>query len=368
MIDINRRNILILVIFNLIILVELCFSLIQASKDPENVFLIFLKYFIFLIIPTFIVGRFIIRRFLLKFDPQAQPKKEVPSLYSDEETLWANINRAEETPKGPLKLPLEIGAILRQKRILERAVILFLILLIVSFFDGCINKLLHPPNLLLLLPGQSVRVNAPLEKKVTSVNELSYVSNSSDITLEFKEIYSGFWLGGTEWRGVLNVSPEAKPGQYLVTIKIKDFESKRPFIFVVRVYENLESLRRSSMSLIKKTVGVSPWLVFTGSIVLIVLSVIGILKCSNKIEKIMSARGQAEIFLVRRGLYVSMVWFPLGRRHNLKPGDVLDLYTNERQPLGVVIVHQVGEENSVGITKNEYQVKPGYLVSLRRGS
>lgn len=365
MIDINRRNILILVVFNLIILVELCFSLIQASKDPENVFLVFLKYFLFLIIPTFIVGRFIIKRFFLKFDSQVQPKKETPSLYSDEETLWANIHKVDETPSRPLKLPLEVGKVLRQKRILERTVILFLILLIVSFFDGCINKLLHPPNLLLLLPGQSVKVNAPLEKKVTSVNELSYVSNSSEITLEFKEIYSGFWLGGTEWRGVLSVSPNAKPGQYLVTIKIKDFESKRPFIFVVRVYENLESLKRSSMSFIKRTIGVSPWLVFIASILLIAISVFGILRCSNRIEKIMSDQGQAEIFLVRRGVHVSLVWFSLGKKHHLKPGDVLNLYTGERQPVGVVVVHQVGEENSVGITKNEHQVKPGYIVSLR---
>lgn len=363
--QVSQRNILILIIFNLIILLELCFCLAQASKDPENVVIVFLKYFLFLIIPTFIIGRFVVKRLITQGEPISQEVKISP--FKEEQRIWySQLTEKEESLTEPLQIPITIKKIAKKKIFLERLTILFFVTFIVSFFDGCVNKLLHPPNLLNLLPGQSVKVNAPLEKKISGVHELTYISTSEDIKLEFQEIYSGFWLGGTEWRGILSVTPNIKPGQYQVIIQIKEFESKRPFVFIVRIHESIEHLKKSSMSLIKKTIGVSPWIVFITSGFFIVLTVLSILKFSNKIEAIMKAEGQAEVFYIRKGEFITEIGFGLGSKNNLKPGDVLNLYTDKGQPVGAVLVQHTAEEYSIGIVKTESNVKPGFIVALKK--
>lgn len=364
--QVNRRNIIILIVFNSIILFELCFSLAQASKNPENVVLVFLKYLFFLIIPTFIIGRFVIKKFLIQEERAVSNITTYSNLKEEEKALYSQLTEKEETYTEPLQIPKSVKEISKKKKFLEKLSILFIFMLIISFFDGCVNKLLHPPNILNLLPGQSVLVNAPLEKKVDGVHELTYTATSENIKLEFKEIYSGFWLGGTEWRGVLTVNPHTKPGEYQVIIQIKDFESKRPFIFFVKVYQNIEELRKSSMSLIKKTLGISPWIFFIISFLLFLITIFSILMFSNKIEAVMSANGQAEVFFIKKRDLVTEIGFGLGTKNNLKSGDVLSLYTDKGYPVGNVIVLHTMEEYSIGIVKSEHNVKPGFIVASKK--
>ncbi|MCS7215071.1 MAG: hypothetical protein RMI30_02990 [Thermodesulfovibrio sp.] len=362
----NRRNIILLVIFNLIILAELIFSLYEASKDPENVTLIFVQYFILLIIPTFIIGRIILKKLVRR---QVEESSQVITKESEEQkALYAQLNEKEELFKDSqiLQKPENIKGIIRKRAFLGKLGLLFIIIMAISFLDGCVNRLLHPMNLVNILPGQSINVNAPLEKKVNDVGELSYTSTSDMIRLQFDSIYSGFWVGGTEWRGVLKVDPNIKPGEYKLTINIKENESKKPFVFIVRVHENITSLNRSSMSFITRATGISPWIVFGTSILLIVMVVLLMLKLSNKIEFIMLQNGQAEVFFVRRSDFLTEIAFGLGKKNNIKPGDVLNIYTEKGIPVGKVIVQNSTDENSIGIVKAEYNVKPGFIVAVKK--
>lgn len=360
----NVRNIILLLIFNLIILAELIFSLYEASKDPENVTLIFVQYFVLLIIPTFIIGRIILKKIVKR---QVKDSSQIITPESEEQkTLYAQLNEKEELFKDSavLQQPVSIKSIIRKRAFVGKLGLLFIIMMAISFLDGCVNRLLHPLNLVNLLPGQSINVNAPLEKKVSDVKDLSYTSTSDMIKLKFDSIYSGFWVGGTEWRGTLTVDPNIKPGEYKLTISIREIETKRPFVFIVRVHENMASIHKSSMSFIKRTAGISPWIVFGCSIFLIGVVIILMLKLSNKIEFIMLQNGQAEVFFIRKSEYVTEIAFGLGKKNNIKPGDVLNIYTDKGIPIGKVIVKNSTEENSIGIVKAEYNVKPGFIVSV----
>lgn len=363
---VNIRNIIILVIFNLIILAELVFSLYKASKDPENVTLIFLQYFILLIIPTFIIGRIILKKF---FARKIQETQQISSPESEEQkSLYLQLKEREEslTQTEKLQKPPLIKGILKKRALLGKLGAVLIIIMFISFLDGCANRLLQPMNILNLLPGQSIKVNAPLEKKVSDVKDLSYTSTSDMIKLQFDSIYSGFWFGGTEWRGVLTVDPNIKPGEYKLTINIIGIESKRSFVFVVRIHENMTSLQRSSMSLITRAIGISPWVVFVSSVLLIGLTVIYILKLSNKVEYILLQNGQAEVFLVRKGEYITEIAFGLGEKNNVKIGDILNIYNDQGIPIGKVFVKQTTNENSIGIVKSDHNVKPGFVVTLQR--
>ncbi|MCS7164335.1 MAG: hypothetical protein NZ845_04995 [Thermodesulfovibrio sp.] len=362
----NIRNIIILVIFNLIILAELVFSLYQASKDPENVTLIFIQYFVLLIVPTFIVGRIVIKKLIKRKTEDFS--QIITEDFSKQKELYSILQENEKNIKDleVLNKPSTVKSILKKRAIFGKLGVLFLLLMAFSFLDGCVNRLLHPMNLINTLPGQTIKVNAPLEKKVSDVSELSYTTTSELIKIQFESIYSGFWIGGTEWRGLLSVDPKISPGEYKVTINIKGTENKRPFMFVIRVHESIESLNRSSMSLITRAIGVSPWLVFVSSIILIALTILIILKLSNRMEEILLQNGQAEVFFVRRGEYLTEIVFGLGKRDNVKVGDILNLYNENGVPVGKVIVQQTTNENSLGIVKAEHFVKPGYIVSLRK--
>lgn len=361
----NTKNIIILVIFNFIILAELVFSLYKASQDPENVTLIFFQYFIFLIIPTFILGRIILKKFFARkvqdiqqtLSPESEQQK---SLYLKLKTTEKELLKYGEK----LRKPQIINGILKKRAFLGKLAAGLIIVMFLSFLDGCANRLMHPMNVLNLLPGQSIKINAPLEKKVIDINELSYITNSDSIYLKFDSIYSGFWLGGTEWRGILTVDPNIKPGEYKVIINVKGIENKRPFVFIVRIHQNKTELQRSSLSLITKTTGISPWIFFISSVILIGITVVWILKLSNNIEAILLKNGQAEVFFVKKGEYITEIVFGLGKKNNVKVGDVLNIYNEQGFQIGKVIVQQTLNENSLGIVRSDHHVKPGFVVTL----
>ncbi|MEN2986339.1 MAG: hypothetical protein ABDH16_06760 [Thermodesulfovibrionaceae bacterium] len=356
----NKKNLVILIVFNSILLAELVFSLYQASKNPENVTVVFLSYFLILVIPTFIIGRVVVKRLLTL----PKPTKGTLDLQLEEQKiLYEKLFESERPIEGNLEKPKSVVHILKRRELIGKLSILFMILFIFSFLDGCVNKILHPPNLLDLMPGQSVNVNAPLEKKVKGIDELIYTTTSDKIKLTFNEIYTGFWLGGTEWRGVLTVDSDIKPGNYQVVVNTKEGQ-KFPFVFYIRIHDSKESLKRASMSLTKKISGLSPWLVFAFSGLLIAVIAFYILKLSNKIEAIMLQNGQAEVFFVKRGQLVTEILFGLGSKDNIKPGDILNIYTDKGKPIGNVIVQLCTDKNSVGIVKAEYNVKPGFIVAV----
>lgn len=365
-----QRNIIFLIILNLIILAELVFALYKASQNPENVFVVFLQYFILLIVPTFVIGTIILRRLAKK---EAQQRAQVFSKITTPELeqqrlLYSQLTEKEKslTETQILQKPMAIKEILKKRAFVGKLLTACILVIFASFLDGCINRLLHPANLVYLLPGQSVKVKAPLEKRISSIHELSYTSTSDKIKLRFDSLYFGFWLGGPEWRGVLTVSPDIKPGGYKVIINIKGFEAKRPFAFIVRVFEDMKSLQRASMSLTTRAIGTSPWIVFGVSVFLFASGIFYILRLSNKIESIMLKNGQAEVFLVRKGEFVTRITFGLGNKNNIKPGDILDIYTDKGHSVGKVIVQQTTDKNSMGIVKSEYDVKPGFIVSVRK--
>lgn len=358
----SKRNFIILIVFNLILLAELVFSLYQASKNPESVTLVFLTYFLILVIPTFIIGRIIVKKLLTH--PLPSTMETLDTQLEEQKALYAKLIENEKPFSEYLKKPEIVNNILKKRELIGKLSIIFIILLMFSFLDGCVNKLLHPPNLLDLMPGQSVDVNAPLEKR-TEIHELTYNTTSEDIQLKFDSVYSGFWLGGTEWKGVLTVSPNIKPGQYQVTVNTKEGQ-KFPFVFFVRIHENKESIQKVSMSLIKKISGLSSWSVFILSAFLIAITALYILKLSNKIEKVMIQNGQAEVFFVKKGQFVIEVIFGLGNKNNIKPGDVLNIYTDKGQPVGNVIVQRSTDKDSIGIVKAEYNVKPGFIVAVKK--
>lgn len=357
----NKRQKIALLIVNLVLIIELCLAIYLSSRDPENITPVFLQYFIFLIVPTFIISRFIIKRLRTK-EPENVTTAEMTKPH-------APISAQQYPQEIPLRRPVprELNQATDKVKRMGKIVALFFIILMLSIFDSCFARFRQPINLVKILPGMSVQVNGPLEQKVKGVQDLTYVCDTDLIHLSLDSVYSGFWFGGNEWNGTLKVSPHIETGEYRLTVMPKIQLSKKPqVVHLIWVYQDEISLQKSSTSIIKQHTGVSPWLVIAIFFPLIVLGLVTVYFFSTKVEHIREKEGEAEVYWMSAGLAGTAIAFGLGTKHGVKMDDRLFLYTGEGKPAGTVSVQKVAETDSIGITGPDCEVRIGYIVSVNK--
>lgn len=362
----NNRQKIALLIVNLVLVVELCYSMYLCSKDPENLTSIFFKWFFLVMIPTFIVGRFVVKRLRSK-EPEDTSTAEV-----SEPGVPTDIHVEQSYPHEiPLRKPFqadELKRVTKKMKLAGKIAAFFLLLVFVAILDSCFAKFRQPINVVKVLPGNSVVVNGPLDQKVNGVQDLYYESDTDLIQLSIDSLYSGFWFGGIEWSGLLTVSPHIETGTYNFKVmpKIKTSE-KPPVAHHVWVYPDETSLRKSSTSFIRRYTGFYPWWAIAVFFPLTVVFIIIVYFISRKNERLMEKGGEAEVFWMRSGLAGKALAFGLGSKHGVKEGDRLFLYDEEGKPAGTVVVHNVYEKDSIGIVGPDCDVRHGYIVSMKKG-
>ena len=371
----NTRQKIALAVLNLLLIAELFIVMYLASKDLENMTLVFLKYFFILMIPTFIIGKIVIRRLRSKdiggtvaeMPPHGppphgpQPHGPQPQVYSDQ------MHYQDALFKRPTYKSGDFKQVSKRREYVGRVCTVLLIVLFISFFDSCFARIRQPINVLNVLLGTSMKMNGPLEEKIKNVKDLTYESSSELIQLSIEDIYSGFWLGGMEWRGLLTVSPHITPEDYHLTVMPKIQTSpKPPLTFLIKVYQDELSLRKSSTSFIKRHSGISPWWVFAFFLSLTLLTVGIVLYLSTKIEHIMVKGGEAEVYWVKPGVAGIEIAFGMGSKHGIQLGDKLVLLNEERKPVGTVVVQKVTEKNSLAIAAIDCPVRVGYIVLIHK--
>lgn len=362
----NKRQKIALVVLNVVLIAELGYALYLGHKDPENLTPIFLKYFFLLVIPTFIIGRIVIKRLRTK-EPLITavseiPKPEIqPFPYPEE----AFLHEAPVTLSAAQAAKIEQTT--RKRKILGKAAAIFIILLLVSLLDSCFARFRQPMNVLNVLPGTSKKINGPLDEKVKSVQELMYRSSSDAIHLSLDRVYSGFWFGGVEWSGTLSICPDAEPGEYrlIVSAKIRKSE-KPPVMFLINVHPDKYALRQSSKSFIMRYFSISPWWAMAFLFSITVLTSLSVFLFSKKLESLMEKVGHAEVYWMMAGVAGIEIAFGLGTKHGVRPGSRLVLFNENRQVVGTVVAHTVRETDSMATVGFDSPVKVGYFVSLTR--
>lgn len=358
-------------IVNLLLVVELCLGMYYGSKDPENLTPIFLKFFFGLMIPTFIIGRIVIRRLLRSKVPdgsadvpsstEAMPEPDAsPKPYSGQD-YYKNVQA-----KVFANQPADLEQATKKRKLAGRVAVFFIIILFISLLDSCIARFSQPINVVHILRGTSTEINGPLEGKIKNVKELIYVSSSDLVKLSIDSIYSGFWVGGTEWSGRVTVSPDIEPGDYQLTVKPKEqVTQKPPLVLLIKVYKDPLALQKSSTSFIKRYSGISPWGVMAVVFSLTVIAFFVVFKLSKKIEYLMAKGGDAEVYWIKQGEAAYKIAFALGTKHGIKPGSHLTLFNEKGRPVGDVEVQKASKTDSVAIVGVDSEVRIGYIVSIK---
>ncbi len=244
---------------------------------------------------------------------------------------------------------------------------------LISLADALISARRTPANHVNLLAGQSVELSGAVTGTARTARDLSVETDTDDLSLVFEDtLFKGFWFGTQMWHGRLSARDRIPAGTYALTIISRDLSGIGPkdhdraaalSAYSVQVHGSARALRQSRLSLIRKYAGISPWLPALGAFLTAVLLGGAVYTASCKMEAQMALQGRAEIYRTRETPDGTQIFFGLGRRHGLKPGQPLSLLDKSGNVLAVTAVDSPGEENSSAVAGIS-DIPPGCLVAM----
>lgn len=268
---------------------------------------------------------------------------------------------------------MDLKKLLKTRTMLGKICLVAGILAFSGIFDVLVSSYRRPANNLDVITGSSVDINGRLYGSAKGSSDLMYQSSNPDLKLEFdQKLYSGFWFGEGMWRANV-IAPQNLPsGNYKISIKYPDLKKLKPkdlkkfeklSSYTINVYEDAKALQAGSFSLITRTTGISPWIVFGVFFPIILIGGAANYKISSILEIMMAENGQAEIYRISKVEKGFEVYFGLGKNHGLNKGDIISLLTDQGNYIAKVEVENAGLENSTALVGVYRDVKPGYLVS-----
>jgi hypothetical protein len=259
---------------------------------------------------------------------------------------------------------MDLGQINRRRDLASKIATAFCVIALLCLVDGLLVHFREPANLVRVLPGASVEMNGELTDEAHRVQDLTFVSSSDQLKVNFEAIHKGYFLGGDMWRGRLVVGPDISPGEYNLAVIPKEATSPRKApAFRILVFVDAASLQRSSTSVVRRWFRISAFGVAAGCLPGILLGFGAVYFLSGKREALLAARGQAEVYQVTRGDGGSEIRFALGTAHGMSPGAAVAIYDEGGRQVGTGTVEASNRRVSLAQVTGDQEVKVGYLVS-----
>jgi len=259
---------------------------------------------------------------------------------------------------------MNLGQITLWRDLASKIATTFCVIALLALVDGLLVHFREPANLVKVLPGARVEINGELTDEAHQVEDLTFTSDSNQLTATFAAIHKGYFLGGDMWRGRLIVGPDISPGEYNLSVLPKRSASSRKApAFRILIFPEALSLRKSSASAVRRWFGVSAFAVAAGCVPGIVLAFGAVYLLSGRREALLVASGQAEIYRVIRGDDGYEIYFGLGAAHGISPGTRIAIYDGAGEKVGAGTVEVCNQEVSVAQATSDQPIKAGYLVS-----
>ena len=254
---------------------------------------------------------------------------------------------------------------LRLRKLLGRIGALIVILFFASVLDSCVARFREPLFTVHLLPGGSELVEGQVDHDLRDLSLLRVETSNASVQLKIDRFQSGFWLGGNLWIGAISAAPDAAAGRYDLRVFARNRPPETPLAaFRAIVYSDYAVLRRSFLSVIRRTFDVAP-----GMVALACLPPLGLVLglfylLGRSVERLLADQGQAEVFLVKTVPGGIAVYFGLGRRHGVEPGMSVDICSESGQPICAAVVQQVDAENAMALADRRADRLPQGAVAV----
>lgn len=225
-----------------------------------------------------------------------------------------------------------------------------LIVFFAALLDSCVARFRAPLFTVHLLPGASERVEGQLGPDIKTLDLLRVETSHPSLQLQMQRLQHGFWLGGNMWVGTISADPGTGAGTYdLKVFAANQTPSTPAAAFRAIVYPDRAALRQSYLSVIRRLFDVAPWMVALACVPALGLVLGLIFFFSQQTQRLLAARGRAEVFLVRIVPDGVAVYFGLGRRHGVAPGMTVALLAPNGEAVGTAVVQQVALEDSMAL-------------------
>ena len=260
---------------------------------------------------------------------------------------------------------MDLGQINRWRDLASKIGAAFCMIALLVLLDGLLVHFREPANLVKVLPGAVSAINGELTDEAHDIQDLTFVTSSDRLTVNFEAIHKGYFLGGDMWRGRLIVGPGISPGEYsLAVLPKRTVSARKAPAFRILVFADALSLQKSSTSSIRRWFGISAFQVAAGCLPGILLAFGTVYWLSGRRETLLAAAGQAEIYRVTRGDDGWEIRFGLGTAHGISPGVGIAIYDEAGQQVGTGTVEVCNQTVSVAQVTSDQAIKAGYLVSI----
>ncbi len=241
----------------------------------------------------------------------------------------------------------------------------FCILIAIVLVDSLISRFIYEFNVFYTRVGGQYDLTGMMPEKSEKMEDLVAETDSPKVVLEFTEVFSGFWLGNTMWRGKVRVSENAHPGEYAIKVHdARDTKTNPALIFLAKVYPDALSLRKSHGPYLERYYGIT-----AGWAALILFPGLGIIMLfnffvSSRLERALADTGQAEVYMAKRVPEGIRIAFSLGNKQGLKRGEQLDILNLQGAVVGEAEVQTTGQTDSFAVAVTDLDF--GQIISVRR--
>ena len=122
---------------------------------------------------------------------------------------------------------MDLGQVNRWRDLASKIGAAFCVIALLALVDGLLVHFREPANLVKVLPGAVIAINGELTDEAHDIQDLTFVTSSDQLTVNFEAIHKGYFLGGDMWRGRLIVGPGISPGEYSLAVLPKRTASPR---------------------------------------------------------------------------------------------------------------------------------------------
>ncbi len=158
------------------------------------------------------------------------------------------------------------GFVLWQKRAGILAMI-FLVGALLALADALVGGIKGNQGTIELIPDSRFLLSGPLPPRTEAIKDFVIDGQPADgsVRLVPEAIFSGYWFGGSMWRGALVVAADAPEGEHILRVKDRFGEKQNPALeFKVRIWPDQATLNAHSSSSLTRMTGQSPYLFAVG--------------------------------------------------------------------------------------------------------
>lgn len=138
---------------------------------------------------------------------------------------------------------------------------------LLSLADALVGGFGGSQGVIQLTPDNRYQISGPMPPKTEAIKDFVIAGQPKDgsVRLVPETVFTGYWLGGSMWRGALVVEPFAREGNFVISVRDKFGEKQNPaLVFTIKVWPDQAARNANSPSFLTRTTGRSPYLFTVG--------------------------------------------------------------------------------------------------------